>query len=118
VERTDATVVGSQSTLNVARAAGVVEQHLVLARGGETFQFGPFSVRAIRALHALDVRALGRPRLVLTNHFDAHWDPLGPSQMSIDDADRADLAAFADEIHACSPETKVLVPTHLRPMAL
>ena len=58
------------------------------------------------------MRALGRPRLVLTNHFDAHWEPLGPTQMSIDDGDRAGLAAFADEIHACAPETKVVVPTH------
>jgi L-ascorbate metabolism protein UlaG (beta-lactamase superfamily) len=192
-KRTGATVVGTESTLNVARAAGVAEQRLVVAHGGETFRFGPFSVRAIRGLHAVDglpsatiprdiklpmtadayveggtlqylvrieghtilfigtanfidgelqglrpdvaiiatrgrekvpdypcrlMRALGRPRLVLTNHFDAHWEPLGPSQMSIDDGDRADLAAFADEIHACAPETRVVVPTHLQSISL
>jgi L-ascorbate metabolism protein UlaG (beta-lactamase superfamily) len=180
-------------TLNVARAAGVAEKRLVVAHGGETFEFGPFAVRAIRGLHAVNglpnaaiardiklpmtadayaeggtlqylvgvdghtilfigtanfieselqglrpdvaviatrgrekvpdyscrlMRALGRPRLVLTNHFDAHWEPLGPTQMSIDADDRADLAAFADEIHACAPETKVVVPTHLQSMAL
>jgi L-ascorbate metabolism protein UlaG (beta-lactamase superfamily) len=191
--RTEAMVVGSESTLNVPRAARVPEQHLVLARGGETFRFGPFSVRTIRALHSLNgvpnktipagvklpmaaddyfeggtlqylvhaadhailfigtanfiegeldglrpdvaviatrgrekipeyacrlMRALGRPRLVLTNHFDAHWEPLGPTQMSIDDDDRADLAAFSSEIRVCSPETSVVVPVHLQPMTL
>ncbi|HXX67999.1 MAG TPA: MBL fold metallo-hydrolase [Polyangiaceae bacterium] len=192
-KRTEAMVVGSESTLNVARAAGVPEQRLVRARGGERLQFGPFSVRAIRALHSVNglpnetipagvrlpmaaaeyveggtlqylvqvadhailfigtanfiegeldglrpdvaviatrgrekvqdyacrlMRALGRPRLVLPNHFDAHWEPLGATQMNIDDADRADLAAFSHEIHACSPETSVVLPIHLQPRTL
>ncbi|MDB5219173.1 MAG: secreted protein [Myxococcaceae bacterium] len=192
-KRTGAIVVGSQSTLNVARAAGVSEQHLIAVLGGETFEFGPFSVRAILGLHAVTgvpnatiardvrlpmtadayaeggtfqylvrvesrailfigsgnfvetelrglrpdvaivatrgrqavadyacrlMRALGRPQLVLANHFDAHWEPLGVSQMNLADDDRADLAAFTDEIRACSPTTRVVVPTHLQPIAI
>jgi L-ascorbate metabolism protein UlaG (beta-lactamase superfamily) len=191
--RTGAAVVGTESTLNVARASGVAGSHLRLARGGETFDIGPFNVRAIRALHSLigqpdapippDVtmpmaanayneggtlqflvrfegrtilfigtanfveselsglrpdiaiiavglrekipdyscrlmRALGRPRLVLTNHFDAHWKPLGPEQMSIEEDSRKSLEKFADEVHACAPETKVVVPVHLQPMSI
>jgi L-ascorbate metabolism protein UlaG (beta-lactamase superfamily) len=46
-------VVGTESTIHVARASGVAEDKLVVARGGETFAFGPFSVRAIRGLHSL-----------------------------------------------------------------
>lgn len=64
------------------------------------------------------MRALGRPPLVLTDHFDAHWKPLGPEQMSLGDDARASLARFADEIHACAPATKVVVPEHFRPIAI
>lgn len=191
--RTGATVIGTDSSLNVARASGVAEAQLVAARGGEAFDIGPFSVRAIHGLHSLiglpsaaiprdvktpmpardyaeggtlqylvrvhgrsilfigsanfiegelvglrpDVaviavglrekipdyscrlmRALGRPRLVLTNHFDAHWEPLGAKQMDIGDDARASLGRFAGEIHACAPDTTVVVPTHLQPIAL
>lgn len=191
-QRTGATVVGTESTLNVARAAGVPEPRLRRAQEGETFTIGPFSVRAIRGLHSLTgqapaeiprnvvvpmkasgygegqtlqylvrvngqsvlfigtanfidgeldglrpdvaviatglrgkipdyscrlMRALGQPRLVLANHFDAHSTPLGPKQMDIGDEGRASLAKFADEIHACSPRTKVVVPTHFQPIA-
>ncbi|UQA56364.1 MBL fold metallo-hydrolase [Polyangium aurulentum] len=192
-KRTGATVVGTESTMNVARAAGVEPSHLRLARGGETFDIGPFHVRTIRALHSLTgqpnapippdvtmpmaagayneggtlqylvrfagrtilfigtanfveseieglrpdiaiiavglrdkipdyscrlMRALGKPRLVYTNHFDAHWKPLGPEQMSIEEDGRKSLDAFADEVHACAPETKVVVPVHLQPMSI
>jgi L-ascorbate metabolism protein UlaG (beta-lactamase superfamily) len=64
------------------------------------------------------MRALGRPPLVLTNHFDALWEALGPAQMDIEDADREKLARFADEIHACAPATQVVIPTHLQPMSI
>jgi len=192
-KRTGATVVGTESTMNVARAAGVEPSHLRLARGGETFDIGPFNVRAIRALHSLTgqpdapipanitmpmaasayneggtlqflvrfegrtilfigtanfveseleglrpdiaiiavglrdkipdyscrlMRALGKPRLVFTNHFDAHWKPLGPEQMSIGDKGQKSLDTFPDEVHACAPETKVVVPVHLQPMSI
>jgi L-ascorbate metabolism protein UlaG (beta-lactamase superfamily) len=190
---TGATVVGTESTLNVVRAAGLPERSLVLAQGGETFELGPFSVHAIRGLHSLTghasaaiphnvtlpmtadgyaegstlqylvrvsghailfigsanfiegeveglrpdiavvavglrekipdyscrlMRALGRPPLVLTNHFDANRKPLGSSQTDIGDEGRADLVRFADEIHTCAPTTKVVVPTHFQPIAL
>jgi hypothetical protein len=64
------------------------------------------------------MRALGSPRLVLANHFDAFKEPLGPRQMDMGDASRADLAAFADEVHACAPAARVLVPTHLAPIPI
>ncbi len=190
---TGAEVVGTESTANVARAAGVAVGSLLVVHGGETFDVGPFSVHPIRALHSLTgqptdtiggdvtwpmkaeafaeggtlqylvrfagrsilflgtanlveselaglrpdvaivavglrekvpdyscrlMRALGQPPLVLTNHFDAHREPLGPSQMHIGEEGRKDLASFADEVHACAPETKVVVPTHFEPIAI
>jgi L-ascorbate metabolism protein UlaG (beta-lactamase superfamily) len=192
-QRTGATIVGTESTANVARAAGVGEPRLAVVHGGDALSFGPFAVRAIRGLHSLTgqadapiprdvtlpmpargyneggtlqylvqvegrailfvgsanfvdreleglrpdvaaiavglrekipdyacrlMRALGRPPIVLTNHFDAHGEPLGPKQMDIGDESRASLAAFADEIHACAPDTKVVVPQHLQSIPL
>ena len=64
------------------------------------------------------MRALGRPRLVIANHFDAHWRSLGPRQMDIGEGGQASLVRFVDEIRSCSPETKVVVPTHFQPIAL
>ncbi|WP_394820710.1 MBL fold metallo-hydrolase [Pendulispora albinea] len=192
-KRTGAAVLGSESALNVARASGVSEQRLLLARGGETFALGPFSVRPVRALHGVwggekpgqiprnvelpltsagyalgdvfqylvrvagrtvfivgspnfieseieglrpDVaivagpsdkvpdyacrlmRALGKPPLVLANHFDNHAEPLGPKQMDVESERRADLAGFEREIHACAPQTKFVVPAHFRPISI
>lgn len=192
-KRTGARVVGTESTLNVARASGLDPARLHLAQGGETFDFGPFAVRALRGLHSLigqptltipreitmplaadayaeggtlqylvrvegrtilfigtanfieselaglrpDVaiiavglrekipdyscrlmRALGEPPLVFTNHFDAHWKPLGPEQMSIGEESQKRLEKFADEVHACAPRTKVVIPVHLQPMPI
>jgi L-ascorbate metabolism protein UlaG (beta-lactamase superfamily) len=186
--RSGASVVGSESTLNVARASGVAKAQLVPAHPGETVSFGPFSVRVIKAEHSLTgqafgtiprevhlplraddyvvaetyqylvtidgrsvlfistanflepeltglrpdvaviavglrskipdyscrlMRALGRPPLVFANHFDAFMQPLGPHQMDIDAEDRQSLARFADEIHACAPDTRVVVPEQL-----
>ncbi len=188
---TGATIVGTASTVNVARASGV--SRVVLVHGGESLAFGPFSVKPIRALHSITgqapanipagvtvpmtadafaeggtlqyligvegrtilfigtanfieseleglrpdvaiiavglrekvpdyscriMRALGQPGLVLANHFDAHRKPLGPEQMNIGDESRADLAHFADEVHSCSPQTKVVIPTHFEPIAI
>jgi L-ascorbate metabolism protein UlaG (beta-lactamase superfamily) len=50
---TGAMVVGTDSTLRVAAAASVPRQRLVLARGGESFDWPPFDVRAVPALHSL-----------------------------------------------------------------
>lgn len=191
-KRTGAIVVGTESTANVARAAGLSEGGLVVARGGDAFAVGPFRVRAIAALHSLtgqenvaiakapvlpmpasgyaeggtlqylvevdgrsvlfigtanfieqglrgihpDVAvvavglrekvpdytcrlmlALGMPALVLPNHFDAFHEPLRPPT-ALDESTRADLDAFAAEVHGCSPKTRVVVPTPLQPMEL
>jgi L-ascorbate metabolism protein UlaG (beta-lactamase superfamily) len=64
------------------------------------------------------MRAIGKPRLVLTNHFDAHWKPLGPEQMGIEKDSRASLEKFAGEVHACAPDTKVVIPVHLAPVEI
>jgi L-ascorbate metabolism protein UlaG (beta-lactamase superfamily) len=64
------------------------------------------------------MRVLGQPRLVLANHFDAHWEELGPQQNDVGDELRASLERFEGEIHACSPTTKVVVPEHFRPIPL
>lgn len=56
------------------------------------------------------MHALGEPHLVLADHFDAFWNPIGSREMDIGDAAKKSLAAFADEVHACSPATKVVVP--------
>jgi L-ascorbate metabolism protein UlaG (beta-lactamase superfamily) len=61
------------------------------------------------------MRALGAPPLVLANHFDAWRAPLGEP---LSETTRADLAAFAAEIRACAPETRVVVPEPLEPIDL
>lgn len=191
-KRTGAKLVGSESTLNVGRAAGVREDALVHVSGGESIQIGPFAIRVLRGLHSGTgaelatikreihlplrkgdyaigttlqylvragghevlfigsanfiedelagvhpsvaivatalreevpdytcrlMRVLGSPPVVLTNHFDAHWEPLGPKQLELDEDERRSLTSFADEVHSCSPNTKVIVPEHFRTMA-
>lgn len=191
--KTGALVVGSESTMRVARAAGIPASQLHVVHGGDTFASGPFAIRVIHGLHSsigvpsVDIpegvklpmtadgygeggtlqffvttggrkvlfigtanfieaeleglrpdvaivatglrakipdytcrlmRVLGKPPLVLTNHFDAHWEPLGEKQMDIGDAGRASLAAFAEEVHACAPATQVTVPQHFVTISL
>jgi L-ascorbate metabolism protein UlaG (beta-lactamase superfamily) len=191
--RTGARVVGSESTANLLRAAGVGAGQILVARGGERFALGPFRVLAVPGLHSLTgqpnepippgvtlpmsargygeggtlqylvgfeghtvffvgsanfieervrglrpdvavvaiglrdrvrgytcrlLTALGRPRVVLPNHFDAFRTPLRPGHMDPSDATRAELAAFTAEVRACAPATRVEVPVHLRPIAL
>jgi L-ascorbate metabolism protein UlaG (beta-lactamase superfamily) len=55
------------------------------------------------------MRALGRPPLVIANHFDDWHRPPQP-RAALDGDARADLVAFAAEIHACAPATRVVVP--------
>jgi L-ascorbate metabolism protein UlaG (beta-lactamase superfamily) len=50
--RTGATVVGTESTANVARIGGVGEAQLVTVRGGEDYDFGAASVRVVPSLHS------------------------------------------------------------------
>jgi L-ascorbate metabolism protein UlaG (beta-lactamase superfamily) len=53
--KTQAMVIGTESTENVMRAYSVPEAQLITVRGGEDYNFGRFSVRVIPSLHsALD----------------------------------------------------------------
>ena len=61
-KKTGAVVIGTESTLNFARASGVPETQLVTVKGGEDFQFEGFSLRVIPSLHGV----LPRPRAPLT----------------------------------------------------
>lgn len=63
------------------------------------------------------MRALGQPAVVLTNHFDPWTAPLTP-KLALDGDGRADLAVFTDEIHACAPNTRVVVPEYFEPNAI
>ena len=51
-KKTGATVIGTESTTNLARAGGVPEAQLISVRGGEDYAFGTFSVRVIPSLHS------------------------------------------------------------------
>lgn len=64
------------------------------------------------------LRAVGHPHTVLANHFDDFGAPLTPHAPLGDADDRADLDAFASEVHECAPDTKVIVPSHLEQFAL
>jgi L-ascorbate metabolism protein UlaG (beta-lactamase superfamily) len=55
------------------------------------------------------MHVLGRPRLVFTNHFDVWKEPARPTR-DLPDETKTDLARFADEVHACAPDTRVIVP--------
>jgi L-ascorbate metabolism protein UlaG (beta-lactamase superfamily) len=59
------------------------------------------------------VELLGHPPLVLANHFDdwrAPFRVLSRGELAADT--RADLDRFEAEVRACSPNTRVIVPTH------
>ncbi len=62
------------------------------------------------------MRVLGRPPLVLATHFDAWTQPLGEHEMDLGDDAKRDLAAFPDEIRACAPATRVVIPEHGKAM--
>jgi L-ascorbate metabolism protein UlaG (beta-lactamase superfamily) len=50
--KTGATVIGTESTINLARAGGVPESQLLPVHGGEDWTFGDFSVKVIPSLHS------------------------------------------------------------------
>jgi L-ascorbate metabolism protein UlaG (beta-lactamase superfamily) len=50
--KTGATVIGTESTINLARAGGVPESQLLAVHGGEDWAFGDFSVKVIPSLHS------------------------------------------------------------------
>jgi L-ascorbate metabolism protein UlaG (beta-lactamase superfamily) len=50
--KTGATVIGTESTTNLARAGGVPESQVIAVRGGEDYEFDGFSVKVIPSLHS------------------------------------------------------------------
>lgn len=55
--KTGAMVIGTESTVNFARASGVPINQLLAVRGGDDLEFGGFSVRVIPSLHGILRRA-------------------------------------------------------------
>ena len=49
--RSKASIVGSESTANIARGAGVLEDQIVVATPGEVYEFGEFRVRLLESRH-------------------------------------------------------------------
>jgi L-ascorbate metabolism protein UlaG (beta-lactamase superfamily) len=58
--KTGATIIGTESTYNFARAQGVPADKLIVVRGGEDYAFEGLSVRAIPSLHGVLRRAPNR----------------------------------------------------------
>lgn len=50
--RSSASIIGSTSSANVARGAGVPEDQIVVAEDGQDYEFGNFTVRIIESSHA------------------------------------------------------------------
>jgi L-ascorbate metabolism protein UlaG (beta-lactamase superfamily) len=50
--RSSASIIGSETTANIARGAGVPEDQIVIAESGSAYSFGDFSVRIIDSSHA------------------------------------------------------------------
>jgi L-ascorbate metabolism protein UlaG (beta-lactamase superfamily) len=50
--KTGATVIGTESTANIARAFGVPDAQVITARGGEDFEFDRLSIKVIPSLHS------------------------------------------------------------------
>ena len=55
--KTGATVIGTESTYNLARAYAVPAEKLIVVRGGEDYEFGALSLRVIPSLHGVLRRA-------------------------------------------------------------
>lgn len=47
----NAPLIGTESTMNVGRSAGMTENKLIIVKPGETLQFGKFTVKFIESLH-------------------------------------------------------------------
>lgn len=50
--KTGATVIGTESTANVARGGGVPEEQILTVHGGEDYEFETVSIRVIPSLHS------------------------------------------------------------------
>jgi L-ascorbate metabolism protein UlaG (beta-lactamase superfamily) len=59
--KTSAMVIGTESTINLARASGVPGNQLLGVRGGDDLEFGVFSLRVIPSLHGILRRAPNMP---------------------------------------------------------
>ena len=59
--KTGAMVIGTESTINLARASGVPSNQLLGVKGGDDLEFGVFSVRVIPSLHGILRRAPNMP---------------------------------------------------------
>jgi len=55
--KTGATVIGTESTRNVAAASGIPTDKIIVGRGGDDLEFGTWSVRIIPSLHGILRRA-------------------------------------------------------------
>jgi L-ascorbate metabolism protein UlaG (beta-lactamase superfamily) len=51
-QKTRATVVGHQSSINVMRSYGISDDKLITVRGGEDYEFGKFSLKVVPSLHS------------------------------------------------------------------
>lgn len=51
-KRTSASVLGSESTANIARGSGVPEDQIVVATDGQVHEFGEFKIRLLPSRHA------------------------------------------------------------------
>ena len=60
------------------------------------------------------LNALGRPRLVIPNHWDRFNVPFGYTQQPALDR----LQSFITEVRRASPETKVIVPEHFKAIVI
>ena len=50
--RSSASILGSETSANIARGAGVPEDQIVVANSGEDYSFGQFTVTLIKSVHA------------------------------------------------------------------
>ena len=50
--RSSASILGSETSANIARGAGVPEDQIVIVNSGEEYEFGQFSVTLIESVHA------------------------------------------------------------------
>src|SRR6266850_3048502 len=76
--KTGATVIGTESTIILARAGGVPEAQLLTVRGGEDYEFGALSIKVIPSLHSA---------LNGKHYYDGRVVPRdfsGPRRMAID----------------------------------
>jgi L-ascorbate metabolism protein UlaG (beta-lactamase superfamily) len=86
--KTGATVIGTESARNLARAYGIPGDKLIVARGGDDLEFESWSVRVVPSLHGILRRAPFLRR-------DPNAPP-PPSVIPVDTADPLHLNQFAE----------------------